>query len=638
MRLKSLTFENWLCFAGRHELQLDAKAYAIVARHVRNVRRSNWLGKSGTAEALRFLITGWHRHRTEDEWITDGEKAGGVHAVFEDGTTVSRTRKRGQSTRLSVSGATQELAQQRIYELLGLTEQDFLATSFFEQGKMSRFITQEASDRTAIVIGWFRLDPLIAAEEIHKNQLAKLTWSATTTREQLHATDEMERAELAGFENFDQLVETKTKLTGDIKKMRETLASAKTLIEQAQLIATNEERKKQFEEICKRGIEMKELIDGVDIEEVQARRERAQDELNQITGERGAAQKDLVQKRQLATGTFGGTCPIANIPCPAKNDINKRRTQNEKLAESAQGVLDGLTKRETEARKKFTNADASMQSYERVVSQMDALRDQGIALKDQIDDDLIASTKDIPKDIDRLNTKLQDSIAKLAVYERSIAAIEKSRGERLRLAQLLSGLESAITTEREAKAIVGRNGAQRRIAEDGLKEIEDGANTMLSESGIDLRVAMRWSREGTQLASACEECGHPFPKTAKAKICERCEAPRGMNIINKLEPVLSNTSGAAKDLAGVAFQLSASAWMRQHRGSRWSVALLDEPFGQLDEENRKALSTHLATLLRSRYGFEQSFTIAHHTGVLDALPGRIEIVGDGTHSTIKVVT
>ena len=636
MRIRSITLGNWLCFEGQHTLDLDAKAYAIVARHVRNPERSNWLGKSGLLEAVRFALTGAHRHRTEDKWITDDASKGGVYLTLDDGTTIERTRKRGQSTRLAVSGATQDEAQRRIYELIGLSEADFLATSYFEQGQMAKFVTQDAADRTRMVTGWFRLEKLIEAEEFHKNELAKLTWNATTLRTSLATTDSLERAELAGFESFEALVAAKDALEQDIAKDRKSLRDLQSDLELSRKAAVNEERKKQFNAICDEGIRLSKSIENVDGEALKEERDKAHDELQTLIGERATAAQEVTQKRKLVLG-FNGICPVAAIQCPATADINKRTKQNAKLLDEATKTYEAAVDKEKDAHERFVSADAHAQAYARAEERIDTLREQGKQLREQIDQNLNVTAVDVNESISRLNVRLQDRIGKLAVYQRSIAAIEKSRGERLRLAESLAALETAITTEREARTIVGRNGAQRTVAERGLKAIENGANAMLAESDIDLRVAVQWSREGTSIASACEECGHPFPKSARAKICERCEAPRGMNIINRLEIGLSNVSGAAKDLAGAAFQLSASAWMRVNRGTRWSTAFLDEPFGQLDPANRKAFSAHLATLLRSRYGFEQSFTVAHHASVLDALPGRIEIVGDGRRSSLKVI-
>jgi len=640
MRIKTIAFENWQCFAGKHALDLEAKPYAIVAHHVRNKERSNWLGKTSVLEAIYFALFGEHRHRYEDDWITHGEKQGGVTLVLEDGTSITRSRRRGSSTQLKLEGqgiATRDDAQAWIESILGLTKRDFVATSYFEQGQMARFVTQDAGERTKMVTGWFRLEPLQEAEALHKEALATLAWNATVFRQQLAATDDLERAELSGFESLDALMAARDDLKMKLDATRVDLTKLRAADEQARKAVIKQVHRENYEKVVAEGQKLKEEWEKLDADELQKARDKAHDKLKLVTGERIASARDVDQKRRLVTGSFDGTCPVALIQCPAKDRINSRQEQNQQLLDTAVASLEKMLPAERQANKEFTAADAQLQAFKRLESRLEDLRTQATELLEKLDDEEDTPTQRYEEMIHKLVARVQDSTAKLAVFERSIAAIEKARGERLRIAEELSKTESGMHVEREARLIFGKNGAQKRVAETSLKEIEQGANAMLAECAIDLSVAVQWSYEGKDLASACDECGHPFPKSARAKHCERCEAPRGQNQINRLEVVLSNQSGAAKDLAGAAFQLAASAWMRANRAARWSVALLDEPFGQLDPANRRSFSQHLATLLRSRYGFQQSFTVAHHSAVLDALPGRIEIEGDGKTSFIKMV-
>ncbi len=143
---------------------------------------------------------------------------------------------------------------------------------------------------------------------------------------------------------------------------------------------------------------------------------------------------------------------------------------------------------------------------------------------------------------------------------------------------------------------------------------------------------LRWAREGEGLATQCGECGYPFPKSQKVKSCERCQASRGPKLVEKLTVELSDRSGAAEDLGGMAVLLGASAWLRHKRGAAWSSVFLDEPLGALDLANRKAFGSYIAGMLRGRQGFEQAFCIAHTRDSMDALPNRIEIVAEGKWS------
>jgi ABC-type polar amino acid transport system ATPase subunit len=185
-----------------------------------------------------------------------------------------------------------------------------------------------------------------------------------------------------------------------------------------------------------------------------------------------------------------------------------------------------------------------------------------------------------------------------------------------------------------AMQILGRGGAQRRIATRNLATIETVANGILSRAGVDLKVSIEYGRELQEIATVCG-CGKAFPRTATARVCEQCGATRGKKRDEKLYITTSAKSGATEDLAGVAIQLAAARWRRAATGGSWSVVALDEPFGALDAHNRLAMSRTLAALASD--GFEQAFVVAHSSDVLEALPHRILITGDGKWSKVEVV-
>jgi DNA repair exonuclease SbcCD ATPase subunit len=117
------------------------------------------------------------------------------------------------------------------------------------------------------------------------------------------------------------------------------------------------------------------------------------------------------------------------------------------------------------------------------------------------------------------------------------------------------------------------------------------------------------------------------------KECQRCGAQRGPHQIAKLDIDLTNRSGAAEDLAGIAVQLSASNWLRLKRCTPWTGACIDEPFGALDATNKRALAMHVATMLLDR--FDLALVVAHDRGILDALPSQVAIVADEDGSKLE---
>ncbi len=247
------------------------------------------------------------------------------------------------------------------------------------------------------------------------------------------------------------------------------------------------------------------------------------------------------------------------------------------------------------------------------------------------------SAEQIRAQLDTAQQHARDLSAKASTLRRSLAVVTELATEMRRAADQLKAVEAKLATQREAKAILGKNGAQRRVAERALHQIEHSANTMLRACGVGLSVGLQWSREGTGLEKACSACGHPFPQSAKAKECERCSTSRGPNLVHRLDVALSDQSGGAEDFCGMALQLSAAKWLREDRHSGWSTALIDEPFQALDRCLRRELSKFLVTALGRDYGITQAFLISHSPDTVEQCPGKIEVVSEEHRSVVRVV-
>ncbi len=178
--------------------------------------------------------------------------------------------------------------------------------------------------------------------------------------------------------------------------------------------------------------------------------------------------------------------------------------------------------------------------------------------------------------------------------------------------------------------VLGRAGVQRILATERVREVEDRANEILSTANVDLSVRLEWGRETQRLEPACPSCGEVHPSTSKAPKCKRCGTERIKARTDGLEVILSDRSGAAEDLAGLALSLAAGAVLRARRGSRWPLVMVDEPFSALDQANSENLSRQLGRLLGGSSGFSQSIVVAHSRRVTDSLPHQIVI-----HATAK---
>jgi DNA repair exonuclease SbcCD ATPase subunit len=639
MRIAKLILRNWGPFRGEHELNLGARAYAVVAQHVGDAERSNWGGKTMLLEAVDFVLTGRHRHRTEDDIITTGEVECAVTIVFDDETVASRYRKRGSATRLEYGASTRDEAKAALEARLALTPEDFSNTAYFEQKRMARLIVARPEERMAIVGGWLRLDRLEKAEDHVRAKLAGIALqraAVDTRRAAMQDATSRALGDHADSAALDAaLADTATKLT----EGRARLAAMQDELELVRAQQLTRQRAAEYAALVEEGKSLKATADH-DMAALEAANLDARQVERDAAGKASIAGAETARRRSLARGRFDGACPVAGIACPAVDDINARSRQNasrlaeaESIEAAAKVALEGAQRQERTFAAKHQAALRLEERLEGLRAQALRLRPEHVAAK--------ALTKVV--DADALRTSisaLQDRLNHLAgeVGRLTAAVHDVNANTRASAAasQTLATLTAASEVHRAALGILGRNGAQRRLAEGALATIGDGANNLLTACGVDLSVALSWAREGQGLAKHCAECGAPFPTSAKVKTCLTCGAIRGPLLVQRLEVELSDRSGAAEDFAGIALQLSASAWLRRERGSDWGTLLLDEPTGAMDRAHRRRFTSHLATML-ARSQVEQALVVAHDPAVLEALPGRIQIMRDGSWSTARVV-
>jgi DNA repair exonuclease SbcCD ATPase subunit len=177
MIISELSLFNWECFHGLQRLQLKSGMYAITATYASDPDLSNAGGKTSILAAIDFALSGHHRHRYADEWISKGATSGYVEVTLMNPgrkLVIKRSRTVEKSELLEVNdndsilkGAEAEL---RIREFIGLTPEDFYASAYLRQKDHSRFVVGDPSERRAILNAWFDLEKLVAAEKYAKDK------------------------------------------------------------------------------------------------------------------------------------------------------------------------------------------------------------------------------------------------------------------------------------------------------------------------------------------------------------------------------------------------------------------------------------------------------------------------------------
>lgn len=653
MLCTGVELNNWMRFRGKHSINLRQQIYGITARWVGNPRRSNWSGKTAFLEGmLIFLLYGEHRWRVEDAWITRGEKSGGVSGTFgHDGyeTVVERTRKLGGPTALVVKTRTicdgvsdwterkGDEAQLYLERITGLNYKDFIASGYFRQKQMARFITDEAGIRMATIAGWLKLGPLEEAcstvgADLTKlqDQIAIIESTRRSGRETIRGVMERE-----GFDQPADLADPVATFDVELKLIEDELVAArkdvflKTSARDAILVS-----KRVFAEarehaaLIIEGKELRSKIDGY-FKDVASDEDRkaAADRYEAIVSELALLAGEVEKWRALAQGKFDGHCPVGGGDCPIKLQINANIDQSALSLEKAVKAFNVKSREKHEASEELDLIDKrrerlqdDLAARKRLVERVKKLAPSAERCAGQEEQDPTEANALVEEAGKNLHTVEQDRYGLRAARDLVVAQLKVSQSSEDDLQRLRSQAELL----REAQVILGRQGAQRRLAEDALQEIERGANEALAICSIDLSMEVRWARETKGLAKACDACGAPFPSSAKVKVCARCGVERGPQLEHKLDIVVSDVSGAAEDLAGCMFQLSGAAWLRRDRMAALAIAALDEPFGALDTEHREALASHLPQLLK-HFGFVQAFCIAHSAGIMGGMPALIEI-------------
>ena len=633
--ITAIEMENYGPFRGGHRLTLEPKAYGIAAEGVDDAERSNWSGKTTLAELPKHVLYGSHSWRNEDGWISRDEARAEITLVLSDGTRIARTRTRGKRTELSYQEkgkkayATQDEAQRLIVERVGLDERDYTHSCAFEQRQVARLILAKPADRMAVVSAWLRLEKLEAAHENARERLAALVndgasfvQTALVTRERAKDLDAKKAAKLDADDALSAARGGVSLAQAALEEALDAVRAVEARAEYAQAEADAQAVEAEYRS--------SKPVAKVDT----GLATRVRDQWDQ------AAKAKTRLSLLSVTGKFSGECPVAPIDCPSRAAVDGARKETLAKARVVQEELDEATKlarewqaeadrntREAEARERLGERAAYLRKRANELGERAAKKGAKTVLDPEHYRKGLRVAQERLEDALRAAGEATITYQQAQAADAALAMMEKQAARHERDTALL----------RTAVAILGRGGAQRRVAEGALGEIEAGANAALATCGIELGVRVAWGREGEGLATTCESCGTPFPSSQRVKSCTRCNAERGPKVVHRLDIETSDRSGAAEDLAGTMVQLAAASWLRRSRGSAWATVVMDGVFGQLDGAHRRLLSQGLGHVLAS-VGVEQAFVVAHHAQVVEALPGAILIERDGEGwSRAKVV-
>lgn len=653
MKIETIELDNWMAFRGVQKVgPLPSGAIAVVARYLDNPRRSNWAGKTAFLEAVEWCLFGIHRKRYDDDLIFTGADTCGVRVTLSTGDQkilVMRKRNLGKSTKLEVRIAGEVLhkkaAQEKIVELLGFDSPDYRATVCFVQGDTDAMVKQTSGERRKTVAQWLELDPWLRVAARARARLKKLTAEITESRATLKSREELvadfdpEGCERDIHGSKEELENIAKELVSIEAQLEAAAASEIQRLDQDRLATVLEERAALRAKLTGQG------VNATRSELETLRSDRATDEAEDMR-----LQKDVAAAQRLVGGNFDGQCPVTCSACPVPDQVTSAKDAAATRLKEARHKAREARERLNGTKRLLAQMEGQEKALGRLREQFNARTDEAKRLKAAIDeraamlvevsDDELQALKDRKR---HLFNKRVESSTDLRSAEREL---ENGRSAQEWIADVrvqVNDLEKEIRHAHLAVRATGAGGIPAAIAESSLSALEERANAILAGTGLSFDFAM--DRATKKLVTSCMSCGYAF-RGQKDKACPACDEVRPMKRANELEILVSDGSGAVEDvkaksggakiLVGAAIRLAAGMMLRDRRAARWAVACIDEPFGALDSENREALARSFAGMLGS-VGLEQAFVISHDGSLLDALPGRIEIVRHGDYSVLELM-
>lgn len=655
MRIERIELENWMPFGGSFELDLPGGPIAVTGVYVGNPRRSNWSGKTAFLEAIRWALFGKHRKRVDDSVIHRGTDVTRVRLVFSDGLTVERSKRLRKAVRLTVEYEgetfTKKLAQSKIEEILGLTDDDLCNTLHFAQGDIEAIVERQSADRRKVVAAWLDLEPW-------ERVAARFRARVKTKREELdRARTKLEGLDAAAFDLSDVVAWDESEAAADLEAKigraagelfanRERKVEIDTILEDVAGDEIRRQNRDRFDRLTSEVEELRGQIRELGLGDKKKSLELASTAADFAASGVISAEREVRAARELVKGDFDGQCPVTCEECPIADEIR----ENTDAATAKLGIARAeYTKTKADADEKKRAArelEREVRNGTRLIETFNAKRTELERLVDNTPEDTGPRlTDEEVAALRREKAELVDVAVTIAgdftIARQAATRFAVTMKDRDRVLSEIADLEAELRILTLGARCVGPSGVPARIAERELSRLEERANVVLSDVGLSFRFA--WDRELRDLTPTCFECGYRF-KGQKDKACPSCDAERPLKRSDELGILVSDggpeedvktKSGGAKVLVGSAIRLAAGAMLRELRETRAAWATIDEPFGPLDAENRNALAASFAGMLGS-VGLEQAFVVSHDAALLDALPGRIEIMRDGSRSTLTV--
>jgi len=635
MTINSASLENWMPFADKQSIgNIPQGLVGVVGTYEGQDGRSNRAGKSAFFDAIRYAMFGECRAvKSIDELAFGGRSKMEVELAIQFGDEVVPVRRSysGGKSDIRVRKASMKVkeANDEIEKLLGMTESDFVRTCFVRQGDLEGILTQQSAQLKADIIRWRGLDvwpSLDASVQSDESKILK-----AIKEEEIR--DKVAREAIAKGLPEDSLIEQYQQALDSAIEKNSRISSAKERLKglhaQGEL-ASQVEKAKQWVEQKDVLVEQRKAI-MVGLEDL----EKVQKKL--MADESVLAQTYKECKERGRTG-FNGVCPIDEMVCPRKDEINDDMGKAKKKADSVKKKLDDASSKVNETKKdvngmiiKLDKAKSNLSTVERaeeLIAKYDGTTEDEI---EKAMEEISEEVKSSLIDTKAIQYKLAELMAASKAYENAVEALHESNDK-------LKELQAEAKTLRYLRFMFGKNGIASMMIEDALEEIEGQVNLFLEELGTDHRLKFDSERELKRMSRTCYECGFVYDESSKEKFCADCGSARVKERSDELRPMIIEgnrkqsfemDSGAGRALVALATRATMSKFLGA------SVLFLDEVSSSLDGYHQEMLIKLFHKL--PSMGFNQVFVISHQKEVADAMASQIVVtrIQEEGRSTIQ---
>lgn len=626
---------------------------------VTGILGQNGSGKSSLVEAISFSLYGSKSIRgTLDELKSRDEPEGvlNVALTFEIDSTVYRVERSLSDAKFFVGGKLEVKGSRdvtsKIEHVIGMNYDEFVSTFYTEQ-KGLEFLSRKkgGAERERFIMRLLGYDKVEKVQEKLRDQKRNLK-SVISSLEFVDSSEEELKSEL---EKEEELLETLNKQEKELSvKLIEVTKEQEEEKKALERISSGREEYLKLDKERKRleGVldEQKRTLSGSKIENLRPSKEIIE-ELNQLSKLLEVGDKvlmDLVRKvstdkaeLQLKKSEKDSKRKALSERKKSILSISKIEERCPTCGQSFENIADAILHLEHEEKvideividhSIFKEAEAL---HKQKKKELDSIRLKEANLKVELQSAQESERlKDIQEKAEHRIKETKDFIVEIEGKLKKITySEEKYLSQRTRLEVVTSILTNLrmerLKVEGDIKESLGKINKIKEILKRLVEQVQirkSGREEMaLLESGDTVLSEFRSYLASSIKPRLCELTSEFLYELTDARYREAIFSEDFTPQIVDDGEILTVMSGGEEDILHLSVRLALSQLLAERAGREFSLLILDEVFGSLDELRRSNLLVLLSGLTNR---FEQIFVISHFEDVKDAVDNVIQIQVD----------